>query len=89
MVRWTESTLKSIEKNKIPEKTFHQIAKCFEAIDKVGDIAIFDTKRIKGNYEKEYYRLRKGNYRAIFHFEKKDIVIIDIRHRKEIYRKWE
>jgi len=44
---------------------------------------------MKGDFKREYYRIRKGNYRAIFYLEKKNIYVIAMGNRKEVYIKWE
>ena len=89
MIEYTKEILKSVKKGQIPEKVFLQVHHCFQAIEKVGDMSIFDIKKIKGDYQNTYYRLRKGNYRAIFFFENKDIKVIALEHRSEVYKKWE
>lgn len=45
-----------------------------------------NIKRLSGTKD-DYYRLRIGNYRAIFKKEEKQLIIIIVRigHRKEIY----
>jgi mRNA interferase RelE/StbE len=88
MIRYDVHLLKEVEKGGIPGKIFAQIHHCFEAIEKVGDLSIFDVKPIKGDYLHTYYRLRKGQYRAIFFFKGKDIKVIALEHRSEVYRKW-
>jgi len=42
-----------------------------------------EIKRLKGQ---EYFRLRAGDYRIIFLFEKQIIKILKIGHRKNIYK---
>ena len=49
----------------------------------------FVIKKIKGSYSKEYYRLRKGKYRAIFFLESEDIKVVYIGKREEVYDKWQ
>jgi len=41
-----------------------------------------DIKKLKGN---EYYRLRIGDYRVIFIFDKNSIKIFKVGHRQQIY----
>ena len=89
MIEYNKEVLKLVKKGQIPEKVFLQVHHCFEAIEKIGDMSIFDVKKIKGDYQNAYYRLRKGNYRAIFFFENKNIKVIALEHRSEVYKKWE
>jgi mRNA interferase RelE/StbE len=89
MINYKKNIIKDVKKGKIPEKIFMQIHHCFQAIENIGDLSIFDIKKIKGDYQYNYYRLRKGNYRAIFYFEGKNIQVISLEHRSEVYKKWE
>ncbi len=45
-------------------------------------------KKLKGNTLKEFYRIRVGNYRIIYHTENGELilVILKIGHRKEVYK---
>jgi mRNA-degrading endonuclease RelE of RelBE toxin-antitoxin system len=45
-----------------------------------------DLKKLKGSL-KEYWRVRTGNYRVIFEINDGSIVIVRIRHRKDVYEK--
>jgi mRNA interferase RelE/StbE len=38
------------------------------------------------NHEAGQYRLRIGDYRSIFDIDGKTIIILRVRHRKEVYR---
>ena len=89
MIKYEAKINKLIKKGKIPIEIFKHIHNAFVAIDKTGDLQLFDIKRLKTNLKREYYRLRKGNYRAIFYFEKDDIFIIALDKRDEVYRKWQ
>lgn len=89
MIVYASEILKDVKKGKIPGKTFIQIHHCFQSIERVGDMSIFDVKQIKGGYKSTYFRLRKGQYRAIFFFEAADIKVIALEHRSEVYRKWQ
>lgn len=89
MIVYASDILREVKKGKIPGKVFTQIHHCFQSMESVGDMSIFDVKQIKGGYKHIYYRLRKGQYRAIFHFEGTDIKVIALEHRSEVYRKWQ
>jgi len=52
-------------------------------------LELFDIKKMKGIFKREYYRLRKGKYRAIFYIENKNIWVIHIGKREEVYEEWE
>ena len=89
MIEYDKEILKAVKKGKIPDLVFLQIHHCFQAIETVGDLSIFDIKQIKGELKRPYYRLRKGQYRAIFYFESKDIKVVALEHRSEVYKKWQ
>ena len=89
MIEYDKNILKAVDKRKMPDKVFLQIHNCFQAIEKIGDLSIFDIKKIKGDYKYDYFRLRKGNYRAIFYMENKNITVVALEHRSEVYKKWE
>jgi len=61
----------------------------FLSLDLTKDLGLFDIKKIKGNFDREYYRLRKGKYRAIFYMLNDDFYIIYIGKREEVYDKWQ
>ena len=42
--------------------------------------------QLKGKHQPIYYRIKSGDYRAIYHIEDKGIYIDKIGHRKNIYR---
>ena len=44
--------------------------------------------QVKGGFDRTYYRLRQGQYRAIFYFENSDIRVVTLEHRSEVYRLW-
>lgn len=88
MIEYDIRILKEVEKGKLPGRVFEQIHHCFQALEKVGDLSIFDVKQIKGEYRNSYYRLRKGQYRAIFFFDGGNIRVVALEHRSEVYRKW-
>ncbi len=39
------------------------------------------------NSHKDFYRFRIGSYRAVFKLNDKHIIILTIKHRKEVYKK--
>jgi mRNA-degrading endonuclease RelE of RelBE toxin-antitoxin system len=52
-------------------------------IDRLQDDLAADVKKLKGSKHK--YRLRAGNYRALFELEGATIVVYDVGDRKDIY----
>jgi mRNA interferase RelE/StbE len=89
MVHYEEDVLKAIQKGKISKDLFVHFNHIFEAVDGTRDFRLFDIKKLKGGHERDYYRLRKGNYRAVFYVEKGDLWVAVIAHRQEVYKKWE
>lgn len=89
MIEYEKEIIKAVKKGKIPETIFVQVHHCFQAIESVGDLTLFDIKQIKGEHRHTYYRLRKGQYRAIFFFDLKTIKVVALEHRSEVYKKWQ
>jgi mRNA interferase RelE/StbE len=91
MIRYVEDIVKRIDKNLIPHEIFLHINNAFIALDTTKDLNLFDIKQLKMSKEatRIYYRLRKGKYRAIFYIENKDIFVVALDKREEIYKKWQ
>ena len=71
------------ELRKFPEKLQEHF---FSKIFSLGDHPRpFGCKKLRGS---GYYRIRIGNYRAVYSIDdaKKTVKILDIGHRKDIYR---
>jgi len=66
-----------------------RISYAFLSLNLTKDLGLFDIKKIKGNFNREYYRIRKGKYRAIFYMLNDDLYIIYIGKREEVYDKWQ
>ena len=88
MVFYLDKVKKLIKKKEIPTNIIERLHNAFLSIDLTKDLDLFDIKRIKGTYSKEFYRLRKGKYRAIFYIEEDDIFVIYIGKREEVYESW-
>jgi len=91
MIQYTEEIVKRISKGLVPKEVFLHINNAFMAIDTTKDLNLFDIKQLRLSEEtnRTYFRLRKGKYRAIFYFEDKDIFVIALDKREEVYRKWQ
>jgi len=89
MIFYETKVEKAVKKGEIPKTIFSNFHNVFLSLDLTKDMNLFDIKRLKGNFNKEYYRLRKGKYRAIFYFEKNDFYIIYIGKREEVYDLWQ
>jgi mRNA interferase RelE/StbE len=78
---------KSFERdtNKLTDqKLLHSIADCIEEIQKANKLSnIPNCKKLKGT--KNTYRIRIGDYRIGFIFEKQTIELIRFLHRSVIY----
>jgi mRNA interferase RelE/StbE len=90
MIRYAEDIVKMIAKGLIPPNTFLHINNAFTAIDITKDLNLFDIKPVKTSKETghQYYRLRKGKYRAIFYIDNDDIMVITLDKREDVYKKW-
>jgi len=89
MIYYEQSVQKSFAKGDIPRNIFDTINHAFQAIDLTHDLNLFDIKKLKGSFKRDYYRLRKGKYRAIFYIEKENYYIVYIGKRDEVYKSWE
>jgi len=91
MIRYLDDILKRIKKGQIPKEIFVHFNNAFYALDLTKDLSLFDIKQLKSSEEKtrNYYRLRKGKFRAIFFIEGEDINVITIDKREEVYKKWQ
>ena len=88
MIKYELKIYKSLKKGKIPEEIFEHIHNAFIAIDKTKDLTLFDIKKLKESTKRNYFRMRKGKYRAIFYIENHNIFVITIDKREEVYKKW-
>jgi len=89
MVNYEDKIIKLLKKGKPPKEVFIHINNAFVALDKTGDLSLFDIKKLKSSPDRTYYRLRKGKYRAIFYIKDENYFIIALDKREEVYKKWE
>ena len=90
MIFYEDEVRKRYEKKKLPAEIFARFNNAFESLDLTNDLSLFDIRHLKTakSEERKYYRLRKGNYRAIFFVESNDFYVIAIGKREEVYKKW-
>ena len=89
MVYYEKSVQKSISKGDIPKQVIQLFHNAYLSLDLTKDLNLFDIKKLKGNYTRDYFRLRKGKFRAIFYMENDDFYIIYIGKRDEVYDLWQ
>ena len=89
MILYEKSVQKYFKKGEIPKRIMTLFHNAFLSLDLTKDLGLFDIKKIKGNFNREYYRIRKGKYRAIFYMLNDDLYIIYIGKREEVYDKWQ
>ncbi len=89
MIFYEKSVQKNYKKGSIPKQIMLLFHNAFLSLNLTKDFNLFDIKKIKGNYNKDYFRLRKGKYRAIFYIKKDDYYVIYIGKREEVYNKWQ
>jgi len=89
MIYYENRVKKLYKKGKIPKNILQRFHNAFLSIELTKDLNLFDVKKMKGDYKRDYYRLRKGKYRAIFYFENQDIYVIYMGRREEVYDQWE
>lgn len=89
MIHYEDNILKTLKKGILPKEIFVLFNHAFVALDTTKDMNLFDIKKLKSTGDRNYYRLRKGKYRAIFYTEKNNYNVVLIAKREEVYRLWE
>jgi mRNA interferase RelE/StbE len=89
MIYYETKVEKALKKGEIPKNIFKNFHNAFLSLELTKDLNLFDIKRLKGNFNRDYFRLRKGKYRAIFYYNKNDIYVIYIGKREEVYDLWQ
>lgn len=89
MIYYESDVQKAMSKGDIPKEIFRLIHNAFLSLDLTKDLNLFDIKKMKGNYDNNYFRLRKGKFRAIFYIDNDDIYVIYIGKRDEVYNLWQ
>ena len=82
----TNKALKQMEK--LPENIKNRINELLDVLKNVPiPVKVYDVKKIKGR--EHTYRIRIGNYRVVYLFEKekKEITILLILKRGKVYKK--
>lgn len=82
MVYYDEDIKKEIDKGKLPKEIAKLFVHAFVSIDTTKDLNLFDIKKLVSDSSVNYYRLRKGKYRAIFKIEDEDIYVLTIEKRR-------
>lgn len=88
MIYYEKEVKKSLKKGTIPLRIFNLFHNAFLSLILTRDYNLFDIKKLKGNFKRDYYRMRKGKYRAIFYVEGENFYVIYIGKREEVYDKW-
>ncbi len=89
MVYYEKAVQKAFQKGDIPKRIIELFHNAFLSLDLTKDLNLFDIKRLKGNYKRDYFRLRKGKFRAIFYINNNDFFIVYIGKREEVYDLWQ
>jgi len=88
MILYEKEVQKAIKKGDIPKQVVKLFHHAFQSLDLTKDLNLFDIKKLKGNFKRDYFRLRKGKYRAIFYVEDDNFYVIYIGKRDEVYESW-
>ena len=89
MIFYESKVKKFVVKGVIPKNVLKRFHNAFLSLDLTKDLGLFDIKKMKGDFKRDYYRLRKGKYRAIFYLEDKNIYVVFVGKREEVYNLWE
>jgi len=88
MIFYEDHVRESVTKGSLQKDVFEKFNNVFIALDATHDLSLFDIKKLKSSESRTYYRVRKGEYRAIFYLENNNYYIIPIAKREEVYKKW-
>jgi mRNA interferase RelE/StbE len=88
MVFYDSAIKKEMKKGNIPGDIVRLFYHAFLALDQTKDLNLFDIKKLVSNASVDYYRLRKGKYRAIFTMENQNFFVHAISKRSEVYKQW-
>ncbi len=88
MVFYDKDIKKEMRKGIIPKEIVRLFNDAFQSLDQTRNLNLFDIKKLVSSSSKEYFRLRKGKYRAIFTIENQDFYVYAISKRSEVYKKW-
>lgn len=88
MLYYDKEIKKSIKKGHLRREIVQLFHHAFLALDATEDLNLFDIKRLVTREKVDYFRLRKGKYRAFFTIKDNDFFIHDIMKREEVYKKW-
>ncbi len=89
MIYYEKLVQKTFQKGDIPKQIITSFHNAFLSLDLTKDLTLFDIKKMKGNFKRNYYRLIKGKYRAIFYMDNDDFYIVYIGKRDEVYDSWQ
>lgn len=78
-VEWTESAVRDLDKLELLLRR-----RIFKKVDEFANSGNFHSAKRMSGYDKTY-RLRVGNYRAIFEIKEGVIFVLKIGHRGKIY----
>jgi mRNA interferase RelE/StbE len=89
VVYYDEDIRKNIRKGHLPKEIARLFYNAFASLNITKDLNLFDIKKLVTNSSTDYFRLRKGKYRAIFKIEDNDFYVLSIAKREEVYKKWQ
>ncbi len=88
MILYEKEVRKAVKKGDVPKQVIKLFHHAFQSLDLTKDLNLFDIKKMKGNNKRDYYRLRKGKYRALFYIDNDNYHVIYIGKREEVYETW-
>ncbi|UCH81817.1 MAG: hypothetical protein JSW20_04125 [Nitrospiraceae bacterium] len=89
MVFYEDTIKKAVKKGSLLKEIFQRFNNVFISLDITNDLGLFNIRKLKSSEKRTYYRLRKGNYRAIFYREEDNYYVFSIAKREEVYKQWE
>jgi mRNA interferase RelE/StbE len=89
MAFYEDTIKKTVKIGSLPKETFQRFNNVYISLDITNDLGLFNIRKLKSSEKRTHYRLRKGNYRAIFYIEENNYYVFSIAKREEVYKQWE
>ena len=89
VVYYDQDIQKEMKKGELTKEIVRLFHHAFISLDATKDLNLFDIKKLVTHSSVNYYRIRKGKYRAIFYIDDEDFYVISIGKRSEVYKRWQ
>ena len=87
-MKLSDIVIRNASKGIPPKKVFDTMINAFRSLELTSDLNLFDIKALTTKANRTFYRLRKGKYRAVFHYNDDNEILIDFIEKREVVYKW-